>query len=257
MKDLASTLNRVIALFSGLTPKQMQGFLRACEMKTYRPGEVLCEYGARSDRLFVLVRGQLVVLSEEGELLAKVRPVSTVGEIGFITRRPRSATVRTEGRSQILSIDYGSFKKLADKDFRFQSRIYRNTIRLLAVRLSDANDLIVRYRKLSREKQKPGAPPAIPPQEAQAPPPQESREQQEAAEAERIVLSFYRLVGQEPSPQQLGKDRALYRELRDAGHSAEDVVYAIKWTTRNIPAAKRFNMVKLSIKEAFEDRWST
>ena len=29
-----------------------------------------------------------------------------------------------------------------------------------------------------------------------------------------------------------------------------------KWTARHIPAAKRFSMVKLSVEEAFENRWN-
>ena len=67
---------------------------------------------------------------------------------------------------------------------------------------------------------------------------------------EGIVRIFYRLVGDDPSPEQVENDRALYAELSAAGHSPEEIVRAIKWTVENVPGVRKFNMVKLCIAEA-------
>ena len=251
MEQLANTLSTAVSLFLGLMPRQMKRVLEACKMGIHVPGEILCKYGGQSDRLFVLVSGQLEILGEDGASLATIRPVTTVGEMGFLTRKPRSASVRVLEQSQILGLDYSSFQKLIDNDFRLQARIYRNTVRLLAERLSDANDLIVRYRKLCPDKQAPAAveraEPAAPPSEAPAP---------EDLEATEIIGAFYRLIGQELDPQHLAEDRVVYQALCRNWYTAEDIVYASKWTARHIPAAMRFSIVKLSIKEAFESKWS-
>lgn len=256
MDELNKILNQQIPLFAGLSPKQMRSLLEASKLGLHHPGEVLCEHGGRSDRLLVLLNGQLEILGEGGTLLATIRPVTTVGEMGFLTRKPRSATVRAKEQSQILAIDYLSFMKLIEDDFRLQARIYRNAVRLLAERLSDANDLIVRYRQSVAEK--PLAPqpasPAAGGETPEEPPPPSS--QDEETEAEDIVSTFYRLIEQPLDPQQLAEDRVLYQGLRRDGYTAADILYTVKWTVRHIPAARRFSMVKLSIKEAFEDKWS-
>lgn len=256
MEELNKILNQHIPLFTGLSPKQMHSLLETSKLGLHHPGEILCEYGGRSDRLLVLLSGQLEVLGEGGTLLAIIRPVTTVGEMGFLTRKPRSATVRAKEQSQVLAIDYLGFMKLIEDDFRLQARIYRNAVRLLAERLSDANDLIVRYRQLAADKQ-PAPQPAPPSTGGETPeePPKQSS-QEEEAEAEDIVGTFYRLIEQPIDPQHLAEDRILYGGLRRDGYTAADILYTVKWTVRHIPAAKRFNLVKLSIKEAFEDKWS-
>ena len=70
---------------------------------------------------------------------------------------------------------------------------------------------------------------------------------------EGIVRIFYRLVGDDPSPEQVESDRSLYAELNAAGHSPEEIVRAIKWTVENVPGARKFNMVKLCISEALAE----
>lgn len=254
--DLYKILNQKIALLAGLSPKQIRSILEASRLSIHNPGEILCEYGGRSDRLLVLLNGQLEILGEGSTLLATILPVATVGEMGFLTRKPRSATVRAQAQSQVLAIDYLSFMKLVEGDYRLQARIYRNAVRLLAERLSDANDLIVRYRQLAPDKQL--APQTSPPLAGDETP--EGAPQQvsanEDAEAAEIVSAFYRLIEQPLDPQQLAEDRVLYQGLRRDGYTAADILYTVKWTVRHIPAARRFSLVKLSIKEAFEDKWS-
>lgn len=256
MEELNKILNQQIPLLAGLPPKQMHSLLEISKMGLHHPGEILCEYGGRSDRLLVLLSGQLEILGEGGTLLATIRPVTTVGEMGFLTRKPRSATVRAKEQSQVLAVEYLGFMRLIEGDYRLQARIYRNAVRLLTDRLSDANDLIVRYRQLAPEKQL--APQTSPPSAGEETP--EGTTQQisatEDAEAAEIVSTFYRLIEQPLDPLRLAQDRVLYQELRRDGYSAADILYTVKWTVRHIPAAKRFSLVKVSVKEALEDKWS-
>ena len=74
---------------------------------------------------------------------------------------------------------------------------------------------------------------------------------------EVLVRTFYELVGEEPDAALLESDRQACEGLRAGGYTEADIEYAVKWTARNIPGAKRFSLVRLSIREAFEDKWST
>lgn len=240
MNELLRTL-RPLPLFVGLKPKQMQSLLGSCRVEDFAPGQTLCEYGAPSHRLFVLVKGKLEVLAENGDRLATIAPISAVGEIGFITRKPRSATVKALGASRAVILDYYTFESLVERDVDLRSAIYRNVIRWMAEKLCDANDQLVRYRRLYE----PGS------VQGQAPPPSG-----EEAEAEQVVGIFYQLAGQQPEAGQLAGDRKRYAALKKSGRSREDILYVVKWTARHRPEAKQFSAVQANLKEAFESRWS-
>lgn len=244
MKEMLRTL-RPLPLFVGLKPKQMQSLLGICKVEDFAADQALCEYGAPSHRLFVLVKGKLEVLAENGDLLATIAPVNAVGEVGFITRKPRSATVKAQEASRALVFEYYAFDSLVERDPDLRSGIYRNVIRWMAEKLCDANDLIVRYRRLYEPSASP-APAA--PSAGTAP--------DENAEAGQVIGIFYKLTNQNPEPQQLAGDQLLYAAMKKGGRSREDILYAVKWTARYRPAAKQFSAVKTNLKEAFESRWS-
>jgi signal-transduction protein with cAMP-binding, CBS, and nucleotidyltransferase domain len=263
MNEAANAL-KPLPIFVGLKTSQLQSLFQLCTREDYAPGQVLCEYGAPSQRLFVLAKGRLEVLAEDGGRLALIEPVNAVGEVGFVTGKPRSATVRAEEPSSALVLEAADFEKLVGQDLELRASIYRNVIRWLAEKLCDANDMIVRYRRIYEPlpgQHAPAAPAAPVPPAA----PATGRtgetfvvgtEFDDKEEANEVVGLFYKLTDQQPSAAQLAEDRQTYAVLRRQGRSREDIVYAVKWTTRYRPRAKRFNIVRLSIKDAFESRWS-
>jgi len=307
-QDPTKELIQKIPLFFGLSPRHMQAFLRICRLTTFAKRETLCEFGTSSNQLFILLEGQLEILTEDGTTLTWIEPVTTVGEMGFISRRPRSATVRTGGPSRLFTVEYHDFEALVENNFELSSRIYRNTVRILYDKLNNANEQIGTYKKHYESAKRQPAPskleelsektPPEPPAETAPQPPAEtppatdpqpagetteeipveiwvgpgveptgeedknadSDEQTtvvDEAEATRLVIDFYTLADLNLDPQQLKKDKAVVLELCKEGYTSADLDYAIRWTVRNIPTAKRFNMVKLSIQEAFEHKWST
>ncbi len=246
-----------LPIFVGLKASQLQNLFQLCKREDYTPGQVLCEYGGPSQRLFVLAKGKLEVLAEDGGHLADIAPISAVGEVGFITRKPRSATVRAKEHSAVLALDGSDFEKLVSQDVELRASIYRNAVRWLAEKLCDANDMIVHYRRTYEPETtaavlRAAAPAAARSSEAFA----VGTESDDKEEASQVVGHFYQVVDQQPSAAQLAEDRQTYFLLKRSGRSREDIVYAVKWTTHHRPRAKRFSIVRLSIKEAFESRWS-
>ena len=312
MEDADRQLVQRVPLFLGLRPRQLQAFLRVCRTLSAAPREVLCERGTSSTKLFILLAGKLDVLGDDGAVLARVTPVTTVGEMGFVSRKPRSATVRAAAASRLLVVEYHDFETLIEADVALSARLYRNMARILADRLSDANAEVTRYRKLCEGRSDPSAGAAEPealgeacgeleipattpgdgdpsaPAEtggrsgipaAEAPAgdlessPISARPGAEAEpeagptparhgpavvleepETARLVLDFYTRTDQEIDPAQLRQDQEVVAQLGRDGYTAADIEYAILWTVRNIPMARRFSMVGLSIREAFENQ---
>ncbi|MSR84779.1 MAG: cyclic nucleotide-binding domain-containing protein, partial [Candidatus Latescibacteria bacterium] len=177
-----------------------QNLFQLCKREHYTPGQVLCEYGGPSQRLFVLAKGKLEVLAEDGGHLADIAPISAVGEVGFITRKPRSATVRAKEPSAVLALDGSDFEKLVSQDVELRASIYRNAVRWLAEKLCDANDMIVHYRRTYEPETtvaalRAAAPAAARSSEAFA----VGTESDDKEEANQVVGHFYQLVDQQPS----------------------------------------------------------
>ena len=312
MEDADRQLVQRVPLFLGLRPRQLQAFLRICRTMATARREVLCERGTSSTKLFILLAGKLNVLADDGTVLAQIAPVTTVGEMGFVSRKPRSATVQAAEASRLFVIEYHDFETLIESDVALSSRLYRNIARILAGRLSEANGEIARIKKLGKEGSPPSADtpepeandqasdeaegpagpagegegagpeeagggtalaatdePAADPSPDHAPPPPapEGGPDPDPApprrgppvvldegETAQLVLDFYTRTDQEIDPAQLRQDQAVVAQLGRDGYTAADIEYAILWTVSNIPMARRFGMVGLSIREAFENR---
>ena len=104
MSKLERNLVQKVPLFFGFKPGEMKTFLNICKMSTRPEGEILCEYNTASSRLFILLEGVLDVVSQDGTVLASIDSITTVGEMGFISHKPRSATVRVRESSRLLRV---------------------------------------------------------------------------------------------------------------------------------------------------------
>jgi len=167
-----------------------------------------------------------------------------------------------------------------------RAKIYRNTIRVLADRLTDANDLLVRYKKLQEaqadaEQADDGDADILGESSADADPgflerenamePKKdlvaayvsaagTTEDPPALDSERfirLVRGFYEQLDLDIEEAELSEDCSIAMAMHGDGYSYADLEYAVRWTARNIPSARRFNMVRLSIEEAFKDQWDT
>ena len=148
MPSLAQQLTQKVLLFFGLKPRDIKLFMEICKTTACPVDEVICEYGTVSRRFFILIEGALRIVGRDGTALAEVRPVTTVGEMGFVNRKPRSATVITSEPSRLLRIEHHGFESLLDRHVDLRVKIYRNLIRVLADRPNDANDMPTCYKKI-------------------------------------------------------------------------------------------------------------
>jgi NTE family protein len=82
-------------------------------------GQTLFYEGEVGDSLYVVVTGALavVVRNEEGgaDIIARIRPGETIGEMALISGEPRSATVTAVRDSELLRLDKPVFEEMVER----------------------------------------------------------------------------------------------------------------------------------------------
>lgn len=128
-----------IPVFEQLSPNQVQKLLSICVSKTCDADQVLCAHGTTSDEMYVLISGELAIVTPDGTRVATVKPVTTVGEMGLVTKQVRSATVQASKPTKVLVLNKNQFENLLRDDPTVQARIYRNIIGILSNRIVNDN----------------------------------------------------------------------------------------------------------------------
>jgi CRP-like cAMP-binding protein len=99
--------------------------------------------------MYILISGQLSIVTGEGIRVATIFPVTTVGEMGVITGEPRSATVEASKQSNIFVVRKAAFDGMLSDDGDMRATVYKNIIDVLSVKLNNDN---VRLRDHQLEK---------------------------------------------------------------------------------------------------------
>ena len=142
-----------IPLFKGLVPEQAMVVLKACVNLSLDARTTLCTYGEPSDKMFVLLSGKLAIISREGAQVARIEPVSPVGEMGIFTGEPRSATVKTLEPSTMFVLSKSLLNHLLRSHPDVELVISRNLISTLSERLRNANQEISHLGSLLADQQ--------------------------------------------------------------------------------------------------------
>ena len=138
-QKLLIQLLKKIPIFDGLPPTQVRQLLNICQPGSIADGDKLCRSDTPSDEMYILLTGQMSVVTAEGLRVATILPVTTVGEMGVISGQPRSATVEAVKDSRILTLRKNRFDALLLSDQDISGRIYRNVIHILAGKLVNDN----------------------------------------------------------------------------------------------------------------------
>ena len=87
--------------------------------RQYNDGEVIIRQGDAGDCLYVIQKGKVEVIDESGEeeiKLAELGEKEFFGEMGLFQKDVRSATVRSLGKTKVLTIDKRNFYQTIQND---------------------------------------------------------------------------------------------------------------------------------------------
>jgi NTE family protein len=101
-----------LPLFSGLPKDVVDEAVTELEWMSLPGGRVLFESGSRADAVYFVVSGCLGVYGPGGELVGRIAAGETVGEMGLIVSKPRTATVRALRDSELAMLSAGTFERV-------------------------------------------------------------------------------------------------------------------------------------------------
>ena len=106
---------RKVPIFGGLDPGKLKLLAFTSRALRFAPGEVLMRVNEPADSAYVIIEGEVEILSETaaGEfVVATLVKHDCIGEMGVIPNRPRGATVRAKSAVRALRISGDVFLRL-------------------------------------------------------------------------------------------------------------------------------------------------
>ena len=102
-----------VALFAGLTKKELEQVASAGSEVDVAAGKVLMEQGHSGSDAFIVLKGTFVV-RRNGRKVAELNAGDIAGELALLDDGPRSATVECISDGSVLVIGRGQFRAVLD-----------------------------------------------------------------------------------------------------------------------------------------------
>jgi NTE family protein len=110
---LSSAVLSSAHVFDKLAPTELEILVSNSDLCEFPRGDVLVHEGDPSDILYFVVSGRFCARNERtGDVFGEVGPGQPVGEIGFFSNIPRTATVTALRDSQVLAISRERFERI-------------------------------------------------------------------------------------------------------------------------------------------------
>ncbi len=122
--------------FAELEPSLIHEIARSIEWRAVPGGSVLMTQGEPARALYLLISGRMVVTVRDGDgpetVVGEVAARETIGEMGVLADRPRTATVRAIRDCELMRLSREAFRALAETHHALMMRVTRLVIERLA-----------------------------------------------------------------------------------------------------------------------------
>ena len=107
---------RRVALFADLAPADLKAIASIAGEQFFSDGETIVQQGDRGSEMYIIVSGEVRVVSALGneavKELARRKSGEVVGEMAIISQEPRTATLIASGDVRCLCIDQKQFESI-------------------------------------------------------------------------------------------------------------------------------------------------
>ncbi len=144
-----------IELFSDLSTNELSSLLPYLQQKTVKKGDWIIREGETGRNLFIIKSGKAEIVKEEPEfndfqVLAVLEPGDWVGEMAYLEKEPRSASIRATEEMEVLTLDLEKMENSPDKQNLYEKVVNRLTKRVSQrLRKTDDNLIIALREKLA------------------------------------------------------------------------------------------------------------
>ena len=128
------------------TPEYAEVLAQQCRRLEFGPGDTIARQGERSTSMHFILEGRVgVIIDGGGGRRIRVRSLgrhTTIGEMGLITQRPRSATIEAEVASVLYELSAEAYERIKIDNPALSRALLAYVIRVMAERLSFASRVI-------------------------------------------------------------------------------------------------------------------
>ncbi len=125
-------------LFRPLNDREILRVLQVTDVVSFQNGEQVMVEGETGEELFIVLSGQLRV-TRGGAELATLKTGDHVGEMALVRSQPRSATVVSDGASDLMVIRRTEFFEILRKEHQLAVKLLWQFLGVLADRLADTS----------------------------------------------------------------------------------------------------------------------
>jgi SulP family sulfate permease len=124
-------------------PEQADRLAEHCRRIDVQPGEIIARQGETTDAMHFVMDGRVGIVVDSGDghpvRVRSLGPRTTIGEMGLIASRPRSATIQAEVASVLYELPAAAFDDIKRNDPALSQALLSYVIAIMAERLSYAS----------------------------------------------------------------------------------------------------------------------
>lgn len=130
-----------VFFFQELEPEELVTLASIVENEAYKPGQKLFEAGSPSDSFYIIKNGSVMV--KKGPLVLAAPGVGDpIGEMSFIDRGERSATIAAIEETELLKIPFAALDALFKREPSMAAKVYKGIATVLSQRLREMDHAI-------------------------------------------------------------------------------------------------------------------
>ncbi|HRJ26983.1 MAG TPA: cyclic nucleotide-binding domain-containing protein [Fimbriimonadaceae bacterium] len=129
-------------LLKGATLGDIDAIDVVCETRDLAPDETLVKVGEASQDIMIILEGRVKVVSASGQEIGEFRQGNLIGEIAFLDKKPRTASLIATNPCKVLIIPADRLRQLTLERPGLAAVLYRNIAMALCDRLRLANEQI-------------------------------------------------------------------------------------------------------------------
>ncbi len=137
------TALRHLNFFKDFNDAQITEVVEASEWNDFEKGEVIVNEGDKETSFFIVIKGGVEVFKKD-RVIGTMKQGDCFGEIAFITKKPRGATIIARTNVTLMSV---STSLMEQASLETQLQYYRIFLENLVLRLSQATEKLVESKK--------------------------------------------------------------------------------------------------------------
>lgn len=106
---------RTLTLFKPLDDKSLGDLTMLLEVKSFLSDKIIIKKGAPGSHLFIVLKGLVAVIAEDGSKMAEIGPDEIFGEMSLLTSEPVANSIHTLEGTQVAMLSVKNFRDALKK----------------------------------------------------------------------------------------------------------------------------------------------